>query len=545
MSKPNWIGQKIAGRYEIEELLGMGGMSAVYKGNDPNLRRTVAIKLIHAHLSEDPQFVSRFEEEAAAVAQLKHPNVIQVFDFDHDEETYYMVLEFVPGETLQERLKRLNASGKRLSAKEAVKIATSTCDALDYAHKRGMIHRDVKPANIMLNLQGQAILMDFGIAKIIGGKQHTATGAVVGTAMYMSPEQAKGEVPDARIDVYALGVTLFEMLSGRPPFEAESAMTLMMMHVNDPVPDLSEITPDVSQELVAAVGKALAKDREQRFQTAADFAAALRSIDLQKVAGGVIAATTIEEQSSEEFAPTTIEPVEQPEVAPSPGPTAVEELQAEAPPPRPTPIEEADGTAPRRGAMAALTEAAGGRRGIVVGGGIIGGVLAIAILGAGGFFLFGQTGSEEVTPEPAVVVAVETATPTATETAVPPTNTVGPPTETLVPTLTPTETVPPGPYSRINQISIENGRYIVEYETFAYQEVLPGMHIHFFFDTVPPAQAGAPGAGPWFVWGGPIPFNGYDLTNRPGSATQMCALVANPNHSIILDTGNCVDLPEG
>ncbi len=318
MSQPSWIGQKLGGRYEIEELVGRGGMSAVYKGTDPNLRRTVAIKLIHPHLSEDSQFVSRFEQEAAAVAQLKHPNVIQVFDFDNDEDTYYMILEFIPGETLHERLKRLGAASQRLSPEEAIEITAGICDALDYAHKRGMIHRDVKPANIMLSMQGQAILMDFGIAKIIGGKEHTATGAVVGTALYMSPEQAKGELPDARVDVYALGVTLYEMLAGRPPFEADSAMTLLMMHVNDPVPDLLEINPNVPSELIELVGKALAKDREERFQTAGDFASALRSIDLQKVEGKVIAATAIEEPSSEDFAPTTIEPIEQPEAAAPP-----------------------------------------------------------------------------------------------------------------------------------------------------------------------------------------------------------------------------------
>ncbi len=245
MAQSSWIGQTLGNRYLIEELLGQGGMSAVYKAEDPNLRRVVAVKLIHSHLSDDPQFVSRFEEEAAAVAQLRHPNIIQVFDFENDNETYYMVMEFVPGETLQDRLKRMNDADRRMDAKDAIAITAEICDALEYAHKRGMVHRDIKPANIMLNVQGQAILMDFGIAKIIGGKRHTATGAVVGTAIYMAPEQIKGEQIDARVDIYALGVTLFEMMSGHPPFEADSAMTTLMMHVNDPVPDLAAINPDV------------------------------------------------------------------------------------------------------------------------------------------------------------------------------------------------------------------------------------------------------------------------------------------------------------
>ncbi|MCI0893196.1 MAG: serine/threonine protein kinase, partial [Chloroflexi bacterium] len=170
MSQPSWIGRSLGGRYKIEELLGEGGMSSVYKATDPNLRRTVAVKLIHPHLSKDPEFVSRFEEEAAAVARLKHPNVIQVFDFDHDADTYYMVLEYVPGETLQERLKDLAGTGNRLTAKETIEIASRISGALHYAHERGMIHRDVKPANIILDDRGQPILMDFGIAKIIGGK---------------------------------------------------------------------------------------------------------------------------------------------------------------------------------------------------------------------------------------------------------------------------------------------------------------------------------------------------------------------------------------
>ena len=193
MPNSGWIGKKLSNRYEIEELLGQGGMSAVYKATDPNLKRVVAIKIIHPHLSNDADFVKRFEEEATAVAQLRNPGIIQVFDFNKDDDVYYMVLEFVPGETIEQHLKRLNKDGRRLSITSAIEYVAEVCDALDYAHQRGMIHRDIKPANLMLNIMGQVILMDFGIAKIVGGQRHTATGAVVGTAMYMSPEQIKGD----------------------------------------------------------------------------------------------------------------------------------------------------------------------------------------------------------------------------------------------------------------------------------------------------------------------------------------------------------------
>ncbi len=280
MGQSGWIGRSLSGRYRIESLLGQGGMSAVYKGTDPNLRRTVAIKLIHGHLSDDPQFVSRFEEEAAAVAQLKHPNIIQVYDFDNDGDTYYMVLEFVPGETLQARLRKLNQARAHMPPDEVRDLVAGVCDALEYAHQRGMIHRDVKPANVMITPEGQPILMDFGIAKIVGGKQHTATGNVIGTASYISPEQVRGETLDARVDIYALGVMLFEMLSGRPPFEGDSAMTVMMKHVNEPVPDLAQLNPDVPPALVAVTMRALEKDRNRRFRSAGEMAAALRSADL-------------------------------------------------------------------------------------------------------------------------------------------------------------------------------------------------------------------------------------------------------------------------
>ena len=281
MSNSNLEGQTIGGRYQIQSLIGQGGMASVYKAYDPNLRRAVAIKVIHPHLPNNPEFFRRFEEEATAVARLRHPNIVQMYDFNHDGDLYYMVMEFVMGETLQTRLKRLNTSKRRLTIKEVITFTAEICDAAYYAHQRGMIHRDIKPANIMLDVDGNAILMDFGIARIVGASQHTATGAVLGTAMYMSPEQIQGLQTDARADIYSIGIMLFEMLSGKPPFEADSAMTLMMMHLNDPLPDLHELQPDTSPELLAITIIALAKNRDDRYQSASEFANALRKLPVQ------------------------------------------------------------------------------------------------------------------------------------------------------------------------------------------------------------------------------------------------------------------------
>ncbi len=273
-----WTGRTLGGRYKIIELLGQGGMSAVYKASDLNLHRTVAVKLIHPHLSTNPDFLRRFEEEATGVAHLRHPNIVQVYDFNHEEDAYYMVMEYLLGETLQARLKRLNTAGRRLPLQDAVRYTGDVCKAAEYAHQRGIIHRDIKPANIMIDVHNTAILMDFGIARMVGGSQHTATGAVLGTALYMSPEQIQGLQPDARADVYSLGVALFEMLSGHPPYEADSAMTLMMMHLHDPIPDLRVLNPVVLPELVSVVNKALAKNRDQRYPSAAALASELECL---------------------------------------------------------------------------------------------------------------------------------------------------------------------------------------------------------------------------------------------------------------------------
>ncbi|MCC6189706.1 MAG: serine/threonine protein kinase, partial [Anaerolineales bacterium] len=238
MSQPTWIGYNLGGRYKIDALLGQGGMSAVYQAHDPNLRRTVAVKLIHAHLSADPEFVRRFEAEAAAVAQLRHPNIVQVFDFNHDGDTYYMVMEYLPGESLQARLRHLSSLKQRFSLPATIGIIAPIADAVAYAHERGTIHRDLKPANVMLMPREQPVLTDFGVAKILGGQHHTATGAIIGTPAYMSPEQVRGSALDGRADIYSLGIILYEMAAGRPPFEGDSAMTIMLKHVNEPVPDI-------------------------------------------------------------------------------------------------------------------------------------------------------------------------------------------------------------------------------------------------------------------------------------------------------------------
>ena len=537
MSEPSWIGRKLSDRYEIESLLGAGGMSSVYRANDPNLRRAVAIKLIHSHLSADPQFVSRFEEEAVSVAQLRHPNIIQVHDFAHDGDTYYMVLEFVPGETLEERMKRLNDSGRQLSPKESVEIIASICDALEYAHKRGMFHRDIKPANIMLNLQGQSILMDFGIAKIVGGKQHTATGAVVGTALYMAPEIIRGEMADHRVDIYSLGVALFETLTGKRPFEAESAMTTLMMHVNDPVPDIGDINPDVPSALVDVVVRSMAKDKGERYQSAAEFATALRNADLSSkpkesaTPAADLAGTMVEDGPAVEFAEiagTMIEdgpPAESLNIAGTmieDVPAAVSQAaQPSAPPPVKPP---APKTKSGKGGLPLKWIGIGGV-----------GLLLIAVLA-----FFGLRGAGDPEPTPtvevmAVVLPEATATLASTATLEP--------TLTPEPTVIPTATLPPGPQVRITSIILDGSTYEVAYETYEYTEALPGMHVHFYFNNYTQSQAGVGGGGSWKVYGGPRPFRQYSTANLPAGATQMCANVANSDHTVVLDTGNCMDLP--
>ena len=245
-------------------------MAEVYRGYHAALDRYVAIKVLHSFLADDPEFKSRFEKEARNVARLKHPNIVQVYDFEYDpsDESYYMVMELIEGPTLKERLVELATRDERLSLEESLRIIHDAGLALAYAHQQGMIHRDVKPANLMLDADGRIVLTDFGIAKIVTGVQFTASGGMVGTPAYMAPEQGLGEAGDERSDIYSLGVILYQLLTGRLPFEAETPLATILKHLNEPVPPLSLFVSDVPQEVEAILYKALAKEPDDRFDNA-------------------------------------------------------------------------------------------------------------------------------------------------------------------------------------------------------------------------------------------------------------------------------------
>ena len=237
--------------------------------------------MLHPFRADDPEFIDRFENEARNVAKLKHPNIVQVydFDFDADSESCYMVMEIINGPTLKDRIVELTTQNKTMPIDEAIRTIRSAADALEYAHQRSMIHRDVKPANLMLDEDGRIVLTDFGIAKIVTGTQYTASGGMVGTPAYMSPEQGLGEAGDERSDIYSLGVILFQLVTGRLPYDADTPLAVILKHLNDPLPDPCALNPQVSQEMGNVIRKALAKEPEDRYQTAEAFSADLAKLD--------------------------------------------------------------------------------------------------------------------------------------------------------------------------------------------------------------------------------------------------------------------------
>jgi tetratricopeptide (TPR) repeat protein len=265
------IGQTL-GKYQLLKELGRGGFATVYQGYDAGLERYVALKVLHPELTRDEVALRRFQREATAVARMRHPNIIIVYEFGEDKSTgsAYIVMEFVEGDTLKPRL------GKPTPLEETQRIIGDVASALDYAHGRGVIHRDIKPANILITTENQVVLADFGIA-LLAQNSSSLTRGLLGTPQYMAPEQALGEPIDARSDLYALGIVLFEMLAGQPPFRGDSPLATLALQVNAPLPKLRSLNPAVPEAVEAMIERALAKDPAQRYPTAAEFRAALQA----------------------------------------------------------------------------------------------------------------------------------------------------------------------------------------------------------------------------------------------------------------------------
>jgi eukaryotic-like serine/threonine-protein kinase len=257
------IGTLLNDRFRLEEQIGSGGMSTVYRAFDPTLERWVAIKLMHRDISHDPDQLERFRREARTVARLNHPHVVTVIDAGEDDGTPYIVFEYVEGETLKERIRRLG----RLSVPEAVAYAIEIGRALSAAHAQRLVHRDVKPQNVLVDLEGRAKVTDFGIARSLEMAGLTAPGRVLGTTDYVSPEQALGHEVTEQSDVYSLGVLLYEMLAGEVPFKADTEVGVAMKHVQQPLPDVQRRRPEISATLASVIERATAKDTDQRYET--------------------------------------------------------------------------------------------------------------------------------------------------------------------------------------------------------------------------------------------------------------------------------------
>ncbi|MEW6577738.1 MAG: protein kinase [Chloroflexota bacterium] len=325
------------GNYEIVSKLGKGGMATVYRARQVTMQRDVAIKVMSADLAADPEFVARFEREAHVIARLEHPRILPVHDFGHEGELFYLVMRLIEGESLYYRLKR-----GPLPLKTAARLIGQIGEALDYAHAEGVIHRDLKPNNILIDQWDNLYLMDFGLAKMMASAQSlTQSGTVLGTPAYMAPEQWRGEPVDARTDVYALGIILYEMVAGRTPFESDTPFTLMYKHINDAPPPLRDALPDLPEQVEAVILKALAKNPDDRYQSAGDMARAFNEV--VRMAGSLPqrARKPDDQAASPEAAvagPQTPILTPQPEAEPE-APAAVEASPSESEPPPALPDE--------------------------------------------------------------------------------------------------------------------------------------------------------------------------------------------------------------
>lgn len=427
------IGRTLNDRYEILAVIGAGGMSTVFRAHDQRLGRDVAIKILHAQFAADSDFVERFRQEAEFAAGLSaHPNIVSIFDVGEDGDIRYMVMELIEGRNLKDLIR----AEAPLSTERAFAIGQAIASALAFAHQRGLIHRDVKPQNILVSPDGSVHVADFGIARSDASSQVTRTGVVLGTAQYLSPEQAQGQSAGAASDIYALGIVLFEMLTGKLPFEADNALAVAMKQVHELPPSPNKLNPDISPGAAAVVLRALNKDPAERYRSAAEFGLAMQ----QQEPPTVEQATTVQplaapDDVSQET--TVVHAVPPPPVVPPTRPTALGDDQ--------TPN-------PWRTTLLVLL-----------------GVALVAALATGAYFVYGAAANKHSTPTPtptatATPVKKKTPTPRTTPSATPtspptstpvpatstptsppatPTSTPVPPTPTLKPTATPKPTQPP------------------------------------------------------------------------------------------------------
>ncbi|MDQ2807817.1 MAG: serine/threonine-protein kinase, partial [Chloroflexota bacterium] len=312
---------KTLGRYTILERVGRGGMADVYRAHQPSLDRDVAIKVLNPFLLNDSANSDRFRREAQAVAALHHSNIVQVLDYDSEGETFYMVMAFIAGSTLKAVLDDHAAHGTRLSLGEIGTIMTAIGSALSYAHNRGMIHRDIKPQNIMFTSEGTPMLTDFGIARMVHGATASISGGLSGTPAYMSPEQGKGEPLDPRSDIYSLGVVLYEMLTSRVPFAADTPFAVVIKHMNDPLPPPRSVNPAIPEPLERVVLRALAKSPAERYQTVDELVQATQAAIAAAQAAGAATIPVIAPPGPA-AAPVARVLVSPPAPAPAPAPVA-------------------------------------------------------------------------------------------------------------------------------------------------------------------------------------------------------------------------------
>jgi len=489
---PNLVGQDL-GRYHITEQLGEGGMATVYKAFDARLERNVALKIIRADMGGDGgDMLKRFEREAKALAQLTHPNIVHIDDYGEQGGMPYVVMDYLPGGTLKQKL------GRPMPYDEAARLLAPIARALEYAHQQKIIHRDVKPANILLTQSGAPMLTDFGIAKILESKDRTeltATGVGLGTPDYMAPEQWFGKA-EARTDIYALGIVFYELVAGRRPFTADTPAAVLIKHVNDPLPDPRQYVGDLPGRVEQVLLKALAKNVEDRYQTMGEFAAALerlgapRQLDRTQMPASppeAAAATLLvpptpgpgtgSQRLVQSQAVVRPQPPSQPSIAVQKPPRApIPPATVLAPAPAATvlvPAAAGPGTSAQRMSQSqavpypqttsgaayqtvlpgqaavepSVAPRGGGSRRVLIAGAVAGLViLCLAGSAAAGYALFTQLKPPTATPTPSPVPPTSTAT--YSPTAVPPSSTSTPTdtptaTYTLTPTDTPTATLTP------------------------------------------------------------------------------------------------------